>query len=62
MINSCLRGLNVLLSLLGVAISQVWRYYNNFPKDPVYLKLIVSSSIILDPPRSTLKRDLFVFR
>ncbi|CAA7268935.1 unnamed protein product [Cyclocybe aegerita] len=35
-------GLLFSVGLLGITTSQVWRYYNNFPKDPLYLKGIVA--------------------
>ena len=34
--------LNILCRLLGILILQGWQYYNNFPKDQMYLKVIIS--------------------
>jgi len=41
------------IGLLGIATSQLWRYYYNFPKDPKYIKLIVAYVWIMEFLRSS---------
>ena len=31
-------------SLLGMTIIQAWFYYDHFPKDPLWMKLVVSTN------------------
>jgi len=33
---------------MGITVSQAWQYYNNFPKDPLYLKAVVAYIVIVE--------------
>lgn len=42
-------GRSLLCSLLGMTIMQAWFYYGHFPKDPLWMKLVVSAPTELTP-------------
>jgi len=46
-------GVMFSIGLIGILTAQVWRYYNNFPKDPKYLKLIVAYVWLVEILRSS---------
>ncbi|PPQ96664.1 hypothetical protein CVT26_010289 [Gymnopilus dilepis] len=44
-------GILVSTCLLGVTFSQGWRYFQNFPKDPIHLKIVVSYVLVIESIR-----------
>ncbi|KZV77154.1 hypothetical protein PENSPDRAFT_679358 [Peniophora sp. CONT] len=42
------------IGLLGVTIVQAWLYYNHFPKDPIWIKMVVLAVCVVEFLRSTL--------